>query len=152
MSEETEKQMGMPKRAVLGLTREVGDILLIRGHLSKDLKEVREQPQGDLGYGNGGWLCSRRRDCRVPVGEEVCKGRIQRGGPCVWSEGESHGGEAGRQAGEGVTGPGGHWRVCSLELMTDRRCKATLQLVFPRDFVGGGVDSVAGRPVLRWLW
>ena len=98
MSEETEKQMGMPKRAVLGLTREVGDTLLIRGHLSKDLREVREQPQGDPGYGNGGWLCSGRRDCRVPVGERVCKGRIQRGGPCVWSEGESHGGEAGRPA------------------------------------------------------
>ena len=47
-----------------------------------------------------------------------------------------HGGETGRQ---GVRGPGGHWRVCSVELMTDRCCKATLQLVFPRDFGGGGV-------------
>lgn len=82
---------------------------------------------------------------RVPVGEQVCRGRIPRGGPYVWSKVGSHGvRRAGRQ---GVRGPGGHWRVCSVELMTDRRYKATLRLVFPRDFGGDGVGW--GR-VDRW--
>ena len=77
----------------MGLTREVGDTLLIRGYLSKELKEVREQPRETWATEMGGCCVSGggTGQCRVRVGERVCMGRIQRGGPCVWSEGETWG-------------------------------------------------------------
>lgn len=146
----------------MGLTREVGDTLLIRGYLSKDLKEVREQPQGDPGYGNGG------------VAMFQVEGLDSAGSP--WGSGSAWGGyneevlvsgARGRVMGvrrvgrQGVREPGGHWRVCSVELMTDRHRgyqsnpPAGLSQRLWRGWGGvgwGRVDGVAGRPVLSWLW
>ena len=92
----------------MGLTREVGDTLLIRGYLSKDLKEVREQPQGDPGYGNGGWLCFRRRDwtAQGPRGGAGLQGEDTTRRPLCLEQGGESWGEAGRQAGrEGTRRP-----------------------------------------------
>ena len=73
-------------------------------------------------------------------------GRIQRGGPCVWSEGKSHGGEAGGQAGrEGTRRPLEGLQRGAHDRQTQRVPKQPSSWSFPETLAGVGWGGVGSR-------
>ena len=139
----------------MGLTREVGDTLLIRGYLSKDLKEVREQPQGDPGYGNGGvamFQVEGLDSAGSPLGSRSAWGGYNEEVLVSGARGRVMGmRRVGRQGVRPLEGlqRGAHDR------QTQRVPKQPSSWSFPETLAGvgwGRVDGVAGSPVLRWLW